>query len=127
MGLMSVIGLRVGQVRVVFQLPAKTVRALFPDPANPPPQHLAYVEWFTPFGRTPQPHHLLYRVKRSVLPNGYPVASVVSLRNVRRSVQLFPSFGQTAPREYTPENVLDLCPAFFVNSFTDRHSYHTVT
>ncbi|KAI0764439.1 hypothetical protein BC629DRAFT_1583834 [Irpex lacteus] len=110
---------------VIFALPARATAQLF-VPGTLPPRYLAYVEWFTPFPRAPQPHHSLYRIKRALLPDGQPLASVIPLHNIQRSIQLFPSFGPVCSRVYSSENVLDLCPAFFVNSFTDRHSYHTV-
>ncbi|KAI0763377.1 hypothetical protein BC629DRAFT_1274380, partial [Irpex lacteus] len=66
---------------------------------------LAYVEWFTPFQRTPQPHHLLYRIQRSLGVNGRPLGSGIPLPSVRRTIQLFPSFGPIAPRVYSSDNV----------------------
>ncbi|KAI0087258.1 hypothetical protein BDY19DRAFT_893576, partial [Irpex rosettiformis] len=122
----GVVGYRVARLRVIFSIPSRVRTQLFPL-EMPPPQYLAYVEWFTPFPNDPQPHHLLYRIKRAVHPNGQPLASVIPLSHIRRSIQLFPSFGPVMSHTYTFENVLDLCPAFFVNAFTDRHSYHTVT
>ena len=117
-------GYRVAQVKAIFSIPPRIVGQLFPQ-GHPPPPYLAYVEWFTPFDPRPQPNHLLYRVKRS-LRHGQRLASVIPVHNIRRSVHLFPSFGSVVPREWTSTNVLDLCPSFFVNSLSDRHSYHTI-
>jgi hypothetical protein len=108
----------------VFSIPSRFASTLFP-PERPSPQYLAYVEWFTAFEESPQPNHKLYRIKRS-LQNGQRLASVIPLHNVRRSVHLFPAFGSMAPREWSSSNVLDCCPVFFVNSFSDRHSYYTI-
>ena len=119
------LGYRVARLRVIFSIPSHIQARLFP-PHKPPPHYLAYVEWFSPFPRVPQSHHLLYRIKRSLLPDGRRLASVIPLQNVQRGIQLFPSFGPVASEAYTSENVLDLCPAFFVNCFTDRHSHSTV-
>ena len=120
-----ILGHRIAQLKVIFSIPKRATAQLFPY-NHPPPHYLAYVEWFTPFTKSPQANHLLYRIKRSLSPNGERLASIIPLQNIRRSIQLFPSFGPVAPREWTSSNVLDLCPSFYVNSFTDRHSYHTI-
>ena len=112
-------------MKVIFSLSSHAAQILTTN-NNPFPRYLAYVEWFTPFTQSPQVHHLLYRIKRSVISNGHRLASVIPLHNIRRGIQLFPSFGPVAPREWTSSNVLDLCPIFYVNAFTDRHSYHTL-
>ncbi|KAI0088972.1 hypothetical protein BDY19DRAFT_1006916 [Irpex rosettiformis] len=122
---LGVTGYRVARLRVIFSIPSHAVTQLFP-PNTPPPRYLAYVEWFTPFPRDPHPHHLLYHIKRSVRTDGLPLASVIPLNHIRHSIQLFPSFGPVVSHIYSSENVLDMCPSFYVNSFTDRHSYHTV-
>ena len=127
MGLMSVIGLRVGQVRVVFQLPAKTVRALFPDPANPPPQHLAYVEWFTPFPRSPEADSGSYRISRAYGTDyeGQRLASIVPVQALQRSVHLFPCFGPVLNPMWTSYNVLEECQSFRVNPYLDHHLFRS--
>ncbi|KAK7025769.1 hypothetical protein R3P38DRAFT_3531625 [Favolaschia claudopus] len=123
-GITGVDGYRVGQVRVVFSLKPQHIQSLFgKGPA--PPHHLAYVEWFSPFASQPEPHHLMYKVKRS-LKDGVRMASIVPVANIRRSIHLLPKFGPIAPPRWTSSNVLDECPTFFVNCFSDRHVYTTV-
>jgi hypothetical protein len=117
-------GYRVGQVRVVFSLKPHHIQGLFAHGVSPP-QHLAYVEWFSSFTRQPEPNHLMYKVKRS-LKDGDRMASIVPVANIRRSVHLLPKFGPVAPLHWTSANVLEECPTFFVNCFSDRHIYTTL-
>ncbi|KAJ7736986.1 hypothetical protein DFH07DRAFT_753191 [Mycena maculata] len=120
----GVAGYRVAQVRVVFSLKPQHIKGLF-TPERPPPKHLAYVEWFSPFTPQPEPHHLMYKIRRS-MKDGYCITSVIPLANIRRSVHLLPKFGPVAPPDWTSSNVLDECEAFFVNSFSGRHIYATL-
>jgi len=119
----GVAGYRVAQVRVIFSLP-RAALPLFAIAASPPPKYLAYVEWFTAFS-APDPDHGLFKIKR-VVRDGDRLASIIPLLSIRRSVYLFPMFGPVAPREWTSGNVLDRSSAFYVDSFSDRHAYHTV-
>jgi hypothetical protein len=57
-------GHRIVQVRVVFEIPNRVIQDIFPAPDTPPPQHLAYVEWFSPIPVTRGSNHQLYRVTR---------------------------------------------------------------
>ena len=107
-------GYRVGQVRVVFTLPDGT--------GNTPSKHLAYIEWFSNFS-TPDPDHQMYKVNRS-LEGGGRVASIVPISTIKRSVHLFPRFGQVIPSEWTMDNVLEKCSIFYLNPFADRHMYY---
>lgn len=54
------------------------------------------------------------------------MAAIVPLQTLQRSVHLIPKFGPAKPPEWTSENVMNLCESFYVNSFTDRHTYITV-
>ncbi|THH14703.1 hypothetical protein EUX98_g9574 [Antrodiella citrinella] len=122
-GYSGVTGYRVAQVRVIFTLP-KSAAPLFGAVGLLPPKFLAYVEWFTAFG-APDPNHRLFKIKR-VIRDGDRLASVIPLRAIRRSVYLFPKFGPVAPRDWSSGNVLDRCGAFYVDSFSDRHAFHTI-
>ncbi len=51
---------------------------------NPPPTHLAYVEWFE-IDAWPKAGHELYPVIRSLDDNGQRLASVISLNMIQRS------------------------------------------
>ncbi|KAG2148849.1 hypothetical protein DEU56DRAFT_753087 [Suillus clintonianus] len=114
-------GFRVGQVRAVFALPAKSIPLLFP-PTVEVPNHLAYIEWFTPFLSAPDRHHGLHKLLRS-MDGGEKVASVVPLANIVRSVHLILNFGAVVPREWTSNTVLDDCNSFWLNSYLDRYTF----
>ena len=90
------------------------------------PQHLAYVEWYTPFSDAPERHHLLYKISPLRDKEGGHICSVIPLENIRRSVHLFPKFGSSVPQAWTSSSILDVCRTFYVNSFTDRHLYRII-
>ena len=119
------IGYRVAQVRVVFQLSASVMSELFDFGKGAPPEHLAYVEWFSRFPGAPESDSGMYRVTRSIR-NGRRNASIIPVASVRRSIHLFPRFGPVAPRHWSSFNVLEECSTFYVNPWTDRHTYITV-
>ena len=103
-------GYRVAQIRVLFSIPDRFSRILFQDGVTIPP-YLAYVEWFTPFTHAPLLGHRMYKVSRA-FKNNERHSSVIPLDNIKRSVMLFPIFGPVAPREWTSDNVLELCTHF---------------
>ncbi|KAA1474227.1 hypothetical protein DENSPDRAFT_866389 [Dentipellis sp. KUC8613] len=121
----GVTGYRIGQVRTVFTL-SRTASELLYSKARPsPPQHLAYVEWFSPFNLL-EPDSLTYRVSRSYHDEDRE-ASIIPIVHIHRSVQLWPLFGPGAPpANWTSYNVLEECEMFRVNPFLDRHTYMTV-
>ena len=116
-------GYQIAQVNVIFSLPTN-VGLFAPDVYVPP--YLAYVEWFTAFESDAEDDHLLYDVERAVDDNNQPYASVIPLDNISRSIHLFPQFNFPVSRDWTSETVLNDCDRFYVNSFTDRHTFHTV-
>jgi len=89
------------------------------------PEHLAYVHWFTPFSAAPDANNGLYKISHSIR-GGQREASVVAVNSIKRSVHLFPSFGRVAPQEWTSANVLEQCKTFYLNPFSDHHSYITM-
>ncbi|KAH9910875.1 uncharacterized protein BXZ73DRAFT_93522 [Epithele typhae] len=114
---------RVGRVRLIFSIPKAANQVLFPRLV--PPQHLAYIEWFTAF-RDKDPDHGLYRVRRCRNRAGDRLASVIPVADIHRSCHLFPVFGgSVAPRDWTSSTVLDRCDIFYVNIFSDQHMYMT--
>lgn len=87
-----------------------------------PSERLAYIEWFSKFS-SPDPDHQMFKINRS-LEGGGRVASIVPISTIRRSVHLFPKFGQQVPDGWTSGNVLEKCSTFYLNPFTDRHMYY---
>ncbi|KAI0069916.1 hypothetical protein K474DRAFT_1609646 [Panus rudis PR-1116 ss-1] len=117
-------GYRVAQVKVIFSIPKGALPLLF-NQEHRPPLYLAYVEWFTPFGEQPEEVHGLYKVSHAVR-DGKRLSAVIPLVNIHRSVHLIPQFGPQVNREWTSSNVLEVCTKFYVNCFTDRHTYGTL-
>ncbi|THU77334.1 hypothetical protein K435DRAFT_702628 [Dendrothele bispora CBS 962.96] len=118
-------GLRIGQVRCVFEIPETALRMMFDEKAvQRPPQHLSYVEWFTPFHH-PESHHHMYKISRDLVEEERQ-ASIVPVELFRRSIHLLPCFGPHAPKEWSSSNVLDMAKEFFVNSISDKHAYATI-
>ncbi|KAL0951815.1 hypothetical protein HGRIS_008482 [Hohenbuehelia grisea] len=96
-------GLRVAQVRVIFQLPTQAGLGKRP---------LAYIEWMTPL-RHPDPVHGYHRISRSTRQKrgiDGPYAEVVPVDRLVRSAMLIP---QTRGSSTT----------FLLNSHIDRHSF----
>ena len=117
---MNLTGYRIGQIHVIFSLPANAIKQLYPHAQgdNIPSVHLAYVEWFTALLAKPEPYHGLYKIRQSSN-NGEWLASVIPVSNVSRSAHLFPQFGPNVPLHWEPWNVLDLSRSFILNSCSD--------
>jgi hypothetical protein len=112
-------GYRVGQVRVVFSLPNR-VKAFFPAQTQAHlSQHLAYVEWFTKFPSKKDSNYGMYKISRSYV-GGDRLASIIPVKNIARSIHLFPKFGPVVPPEWTSSNILDKCSIFYVNSYSSK-------
>jgi hypothetical protein len=107
---------RVGRIRAIFQLREREVKHLDIPKDKPLPSHLAYVEWFTPFPDTSEPHHRQYKLSYSRVAGG-TLASVVDVSSIVSSIHLLPRFGRICERKWTSSNVLDKCTTFYVNSF----------
>ncbi|KAJ7467254.1 hypothetical protein B0H11DRAFT_2159564 [Mycena galericulata] len=116
-GKTGISGYRIAQVRVVFTLPTRLAKTIFP--------HECCSSKIFGIRRVPERHHLMYKVSR-VIKNGDRLGSIIPVNNTRRSVHLLPKFGPIAPPEWKSHNVLDKCPIFFANPGTDRHIYATL-
>jgi hypothetical protein len=87
-----------------------------------PPNHLAYIEWFSPLSTTRDANHLMYKVTRSTH-SGHRTGAIVSVESILCSVHLIPDFGPIVPQNWNTFSVLEQCDTFFVNPFVDRHNY----
>ncbi|KAI0700639.1 hypothetical protein BC835DRAFT_1327165 [Cytidiella melzeri] len=121
----DVSNLRVAQVRVVFSLKDHHCERLFGKLHTEVATHLAYVQWFSKV--MPSSQHRLYKLKRCYIRDAdtnYRGAEVIPVNKIRCSIQLFPQFGSgTAPRQWTPDNILEECETFYANPFTSDYTY----
>jgi hypothetical protein len=113
------LGLRVGQVRIIFSI----ATSCFPNGPQVP-QHLAYVELFSAFTQ-PNSNHGMYKIKRCFDHDDDQErqAIIIPITDILRSVHLFPKCGPVIPQEWMSSMVLDECREFYVNSWSDRHAY----
>ncbi|KAF8152479.1 hypothetical protein B0H34DRAFT_784587 [Crassisporium funariophilum] len=102
----SLNGLRVAQVRVIFNLPRQ-----FGEFRHP----LAYIEWFTMLG-TPDRVTGMHLVKRSTRGHRRN-AEIVSVDRIVRSCHLMGKCGREVDRGWTTDNVLEEAGAFWVNPY----------
>jgi hypothetical protein len=111
------------QIRVVFSVKQTSWQHVFRDSdVLLPPEHLAYVEWFTPFRAEPDHNSKMYKVSR-VLQGTSRLASIVPVSHIDQSLHLVPLAGSSLPREWHSSTILDHCQTFLVNSFSDRRTY----
>jgi hypothetical protein len=119
-------GLQVAQVRVVFQIPTNSLHRVFgmegSQTAPTVSKHLAYVEWFSNFPATPDPNHRMYRVSR-LTHHGRRQATVIEVGSIVGSVHLLPQCGPITPPEWNSFSVLEHCPSFYVNPFSNDDVY----
>jgi hypothetical protein len=101
------------------------IQDLFPIHIKPP-QHLAYVEWFSPFPINPEPDHQLFKITRP-LDAHQRQASIIPVTRIQRSVHLIPMFGPRVPQSWASDNVMDKCETFFVNCFSDKDIYNHIS
>lgn len=110
MSIMSVnitLGLRIGRVRLIFELPSQFGRL---------PHPLLYIEWYTAFTRTVDNTVQIYSVQRSTRA-GQPNAIVVTADQVVSLAHLVGKCGREISKEWTSANVLDKAKSFWVNPY----------
>ncbi|KAG6809061.1 hypothetical protein H0H92_001751 [Tricholoma furcatifolium] len=102
----SLEGLRVAQIRVIFDLPPQFGRHQGP---------LAYVEWFTPLGRPDQVTGM-HSVKRSTRVHRRN-AEIISADRIVHGCHLIAMSGREINNRWTKDNVLEEATAFWVNPY----------
>lgn len=117
-------GLRVARLRAIFRIPKPFNNVLF-GPHVTPPEHLAYIEWYTPPNRKDADSNM-YIVSRSRLANGQPDSAVIELSSIVRCCQLCPRFGAEVSRSWTSATVLDQCNHYYINNFVNHSTYQTI-
>ncbi|KAI0042906.1 hypothetical protein FA95DRAFT_1524820 [Auriscalpium vulgare] len=113
-------GYRIGQVRVIFELP--TVLQSKRSVTTLGGRHLAYVELFTEFTEQPERYSRLFKVART-LENMQRKAAIIPLSRIFRSCLLIPDCGTSVNLSWTPENVLEEAELFYLCPFSDHHMY----
>ncbi|ETW82651.1 hypothetical protein HETIRDRAFT_120858 [Heterobasidion irregulare TC 32-1] len=81
-------GLRIAQVHIVFKLSETVIAELFEPTHLPPPQHFAYVEWFTSFLSAPDPDHGLYIIKYA-MQNEWHIAKMTVYYVISAALHLY--------------------------------------
>lgn len=115
------LGYRVAQLRLIFQLEVDKKHPLFNRP-------LAYVHLFT-MTSTACPNSQLYKVSKEECSRGgnrQPLGMVVELSSIARAIHLIPHYGPAVHKSLNSKNSLDLCQTFWVNSFLDKETYQAV-
>ncbi|KAH6871284.1 hypothetical protein BKA70DRAFT_1131091, partial [Coprinopsis sp. MPI-PUGE-AT-0042] len=120
---------RVGRVKVIFKLPTiieqPGVRLAVPD--SWPTKHLAYVEWYTRQGTSPNKTNGMYQISNAVDSNGRRSGAIVPLANIRQVCMLTPNFGEgTVSRLWTSDTILDKCHTFWINNWSSKYAYQTL-
>jgi hypothetical protein len=83
--LLFMVAYRVAQIHVVFRVSKTAQTNLFQT--RPPPDYLAYVEWFTPFRHEPEAKSGMYRVARSYL-GEFRLVEIIPLTSIVQSILL---------------------------------------
>ena len=111
-------------IKVIFSIP-KCFHAHLFNPGIDVPNHLAYVEWYSPWDRQDL-NHKMFKITSLKDSEGTRICSIIPLTDVQWSVHLIPCFGPVAPASWMSGNVLDKCNTFFLNDFTDRHWFQHI-
>jgi hypothetical protein len=116
----SVVGLCVAQVRVIFDLPQHFLRPYAEGPELL--VRLAYIEWFRPF-RRPESTTGMFLVTRASR-NECPVAGIIPLDHIVGTCHLVPRFGTSADASWTHENILMDCKRFYLNPWINIRTFY---
>jgi hypothetical protein len=115
-------GVRVAQVRLLFDLPPHLLSVSSTVQPHSTPVQLAYVEWFKPF-RPPDTLTGMYTVSRAMR-SGRPLVEIVPIHNIVGSIHLVPRFGTDAGRHWRYDAVLEDCSKFLLNDWISLHVFY---
>lgn len=112
---------------MIFRLPDIVSHDGFPveAPRNWPKIQLAYITWYTRFGKAPDPVTGMYTVTSSTDSKGKMQGCVVPIAQIRQICMLTPHRGDWN-QQWDSTNILDLCPSFFVNNLQSKYSFQTI-
>ena len=82
------LGMRIGQIQVIFSIPESQIKTLFSS-GHVPPHHLAYVEWFSRFSAHPDSNLKMYKVSRSFA-NEERLASIIPVQGGSKNLIQYP-------------------------------------
>jgi hypothetical protein len=105
------------RVRVIFKAP-NAAQHIYHD-------HLAYVEYFTPFSRNNNTPHGLYTTSTALLFNGRRRAAVVPISHLRMTCHIAPRFARLDPnlRLNGRTDLFANARHFFFNHYTNYYIY----
>lgn len=127
----SLLGTRIGRVRVIFKLPKMLDTSLGPRdlPESWPQGPLAYIEWYSKLPTASKDYHgNMYVVKKAKPSQGDHISgAIIPLNNIRQSCMLMPLLSnEDVPLSWTRNNVLDLSSSFLLNNWLNKYSYQTL-
>ncbi|PPQ84929.1 hypothetical protein CVT24_000245 [Panaeolus cyanescens] len=127
----SMLGTRVGRIRVIFRLPRVMDTTSGPRdlPKNWENGPLAFVEWFSPTPAAASAGQgLMYKISQRQGVQGRLPGAIIPLGNIRQSCMLMPAFtyGGEPEAHHRSEQILDQVDTFFVNNWRDKYSYQTI-
>ncbi|KAF7795494.1 hypothetical protein EIP86_006656 [Pleurotus ostreatoroseus] len=117
-------GLRVARLRVIFKIPEGMEAVVFGEGVQPP-EHLAYVEWFTR-PRKCDPDTGMYPITYSRMASGERESSIIDVSTIVRTCHLLPNFGKKVNIRWTSATVLDDCDRFMIGNRNDQLAYQTL-
>ena len=106
-------GLRVAQVRLIFNLPPEFGSS---------PHPLAYIHWYTLF-RTFNNNLKMFQITHSTH-NHRQCASIIPVTQIVRSCHLIPNFSHVVITTWDSHSALDEASSFFVNPYLCHHDFY---
>ncbi|KAG6808947.1 hypothetical protein H0H92_002281 [Tricholoma furcatifolium] len=107
------IGIRVAQVRLIFNLP--DTHGVFWEP-------LVYVHWFKPLRKYDTDLGMFQTSFSSQ--NHQRRASIIPASHILRSCHLSPVFGRTADPTWVSHSVVDSSPSFYLNPYLRHYDFY---